>query len=210
MEILRLTLGPYETNCYLVIKEDKCLIIDPSDSADLILKVIEDKKISPLAILCTHGHSDHIKALEGILRKFSDLKIYCNKKEISDEKYTIEFGEKIPTLASFDNLVFVDEKSKIKIGDFEVAVMDTPGHTPGSVMFIIEDYIFSGDTIFKLGRGRTDFEGGDDRDMFNSMRRIYHLNLDDYIILPGHGEETTLGYEKNYNPYLTIFKKGIY
>lgn len=173
MIVKRIIIGPLETNCYLVAdKETKdTVIIDPGDEPEKILNAIKKVNLKPKFILLTHSHPDHTGALNLLKKKL-----------------------KIPLLKA-------KEGDVIKIGKIELKIIGTPGHAPDSVCFIGEDNIFSGDTLFKGGIGRTDLEGGDFDQIQKSLKRLMEFP-DDFKVFPGHGEETTVGGEKKNNPFL--------
>jgi len=169
MIVERLVLGPLSTNCYLIIKGDNCLIVDPADNFETIKKEIGNLNL--MGILITHYHFDHIGALEQ-LQKYYKVPIYdYQTKEITVENF-----------------------------DFEI--IHTPGHTNASVTFYFEkdNIMFVGDFIFKETIGRTDLETGNMSVMQESLNMIKQYN-DNITLYPGHGESTTLGYEKINNIY---------
>jgi len=174
MIIKRIVVGLLETNCYLVADEKtkEAVIIDPGDEAEKILNVIKKENFKPKFILLTHTHPDHIGALE-------DLK----------EKLDIE-------------VLKVKDGDKFQIGNLEVRTIGTPGHTSESICFVIDSNIFSGDTLFKNGIGRTDLEGGDFDQIQNSLKLLMEFP-NHFKVFPGHGPETTIGEERKNNPFLT-------
>ena len=173
MEIKTLIVGPLQTNCYLLKKDNDVLIIDPGSDAD---KIKESIKGNVIAILLTHHHFDHIGALAE-LEKFYDVPVY-----------------------DFNSL----EEGKHKVKKFNFDVIYTPGHTNDSVTYYFKDdkIMFVGDFIFKNSIGRTDL-GGNMAEMINSINKIKKYPKD-IKLYPGHGNSTTLGYEKENNYYLNI------
>lgn len=173
MEVKCIVTGFLDENCYLLIKNNTCLVVDPGDDFLKIKKEIGDNKV--LGVLITHSHADHIGALRNFLTKRS-IKIF-KKSNLEEKEYTI--------------------------GDFKFNCIYTPGHSKDSVTFyFMEDKsMFIGDFIFKESIGRCDLPGGSEAEMRESINKI--LSYDSEIILyPGHYEHTTLGYEKLNNPYL--------
>lgn len=174
MKILKLVVGPLETNCYILYEEDKCLIIDPGDEEDAIIKKIKKLKVVPIAILLTHNHFDHTMYAESLSNLY-----------------------KIP-IYDFKNLF----EGKKRIGPFSFNVIYTPGHSNTCLSFYFKDYdmIFVGDFIFKEGIGRVDLPGGNYQDMIASLEMFkkYDNNI---VLYPGHGDSTTIGHEKKYNYY---------
>jgi len=170
MKIKQIVVGPLQTNCYLLIKNQECLIIDPGDEANKILKSIGNNKI--IGIIITHHHFDHVEALNNL-------------------------PSDIPIL-DVNNL----EEGENTIRDFKFEVIHTFGHSDDSITiyFKEEKLMFTGDFIFKESIGRTDLETGNDLMMKKSIANIKKYP-DDIVIFPGHGDKTTLGYEKLYNHY---------
>lgn len=173
MEIKKVITGVLDENCYVLIKNNTAIIIDPGDDYLDIKEAIGENKV--LAVLITHSHFDHIGALRDFLTKRS-IKIF-KKSSLEEKEYTI--------------------------GDFKFKCIYTPGHSKDSVSFFFEENncMFVGDFIFKESIGRTDLPGGDNNDMKESLNKL--LTFDESITLyPGHDDETTLKYEKEHNPYL--------
>lgn len=158
MEIKRLIVGDLETNCYLLISENKLIIIDPGGSVEKILKEIKEIKAKPKYIINTHCHPDHISANEGV------------KKETGAEILTLK-GEE-----------------EIKIGKSVLKVIHTPGHTKDSICLLGENFIFTGDTLFKNGYGRTDLPGGSQKELEESLEKLSKLLKPGMTVYPGHGE----------------------
>ncbi|PID67185.1 MAG: MBL fold hydrolase [Fusobacteriales bacterium] len=195
IEIKREALGLYRTNCYVLIKENKSIIIDPGFSPEIIEKMFAGTK--PLAILLTHGHIDHVNAVKALHNKYN-IPIYMSKKEDPVLKQTTPAP---------DGYVrdFECEYSDLKEGNFSIDIFDfeiieTPGHTEGSLLIRYENNLFTGDTLFKGTIGRTDIFSSDPLKMKQSIEKIKKLNPD-YIVYPGHSESTTLRDEFLYNPF---------
>jgi len=113
-------------------------------------------------------------------------------------------GQQFPTVRAFKNVKTIEDGQELVIAGTEITVMETPGHTPGSVLFLTKDAIFTGDTIFQGSIGRTDFEGGNERQMMQSLRKINNLAIEDITLCPGHGDTTTLKWERAHNSYLKM------
>lgn len=206
MQVQKLVLGMFMTNCYIVSgkTQEQCIIIDPADDADSILMQLKTQSLIPEAILLTHGHYDHFLAVPKLQEKWSKLPVYCHLLDCPKEKEEHDMGMVFPTVAAFENVKGIKEGEKLELAGFEIIVYHTPGHTKGSVLFLIEDGLFTGDTLFRRSIGRTDFAGGDDAQMQASLHRIAKIN-GDYQVYPGHEEVTTLKEEKKFNPYLKSF-----
>ena len=173
MEIKRLIVGELETNCYLLISENELGIIDPGGEADKILKEIEKAKVKPKYIINTHCQPDHILANEKI-------------KKATGAKILIHEAEK--DFINFEADRFLEDGDEIKIGESVLKVLHTPGHTQGSICLLDEDFVFTGDTLFKDGCGRTDLPGSSQKDMENSLEKLSKLLKPGTIVYPGHGE----------------------
>ena len=206
MRIIRVPVGVYITNCYIVEgkQEGRGFLVDPADNPDKIVSILEKENIYPEAILLTHGHYDHILAVPQLQKYWKDIPVYCNEKDIPQEKVEYDMGQAFPTVAAFENIQKIRDGQELELAGMTVRVMSTPGHTPGSVLFLTEEAIFTGDTIFRGSIGRTDFAGGDERQMMQSLRKIKNLAMDDIALYPGHGDTSTLKWERAHNGYLRI------
>lgn len=194
MEITALTLGDYMTNCYLLRREDsdRCLIIDPGYEAGKILKLLEEKQLQSEAILLTHGHFDHVGAVRELFSE-TDCDVYISEADLS-----------LPPMITNGRLFYTHTypaSGVLTLAGLTLRVLPTPGHTPGSVCLLAGDTIFSGDTLFRGSCGRTDLPGGSWERIRSSLKILADLP-GDYRVLPGHGEETTLAWERKHNPYL--------
>lgn len=205
MQIQHLVLGMFGTNCYIVSGNcpGKCILIDPADRADKIMESMKKNNLIPEAVLLTHGHYDHFLAVPDLQKMWPDLPVYCHPKDCPVEKEEYDMGRMFPTVSALDNVKPISAGVLLKEAGFEIRVMETPGHTPGSVTFFIEDAMFTGDTLFCGSIGRTDFAGGSVQQMAASLRRLAKIP-DNYYVYPGHESTTTLNAEKQYNPYLNL------
>ena len=197
MLIKTLPVGYLGTNCYVVTDEEtrKCAIIDPGADSGVILDYIESNKLSPEAIFLTHGHFDHNLALEAVMEA-TGAPAYMNKKDSHMGK-----PNNPQSFENIANLRWYTEGDVIKPGGLEFTVMETPGHSPGSVTLRCESALFTGDTLFRDSCGRTDFEGGSMDILLGSLRRLSALE-GDYEVYPGHAESSTLSRERSFNYYM--------
>ena len=206
MSVKRISVGALETNCYIYCDDatGRCAIIDPGDFDEYVQRAIEQFGSDKFDyILLTHCHFDHV---EGVSRV----------QEMTGAKIAI-FTDDAPGLRNtFVNLsdpfrgrgdvypkpdIELTDRETIHVGQTQFTVMHTPGHTVGSCCFITDGIIFSGDTLFRMSAGRTDFPGGSASELRRSLRRLAELE-GDYQVYPGHEDPTTLDYERKYNLYM--------
>ncbi|MFU0823684.1 MBL fold metallo-hydrolase [Clostridium sp.] len=201
MKIKRIPAGIYGANCYILFDENTRVgcVIDPGGDADVLIREIDDSKIELKFILLTHGHIDHVGGVEE-LKKNYNLPVYINGK---DKEL---MNRRVEVFGSLWNVTEEDKEIKdgdvLKLGDFEITCIETPGHTPGGMCFLVNNVIFTGDTLFHGSIGRTDFPGGDYRELINSIKTKLMPLSDDIIVLPGHEDESSIGFERKYNPFL--------
>ena len=189
IEIKTIKVGLLQTNCYILSSENKdAVIIDPGDEAGKIISFLEENSLAPKAILLTHTHFDHIGAVEQIVEKYN-IKVCASP---------FCFGD-IPNI----EIIPTNESKTIIEGNMEFQVLATPGHKEDSVCYILNNYLFSGDTLFRLGVGRTDLEGGSSLELKQSLKKISSLPYEDLLIFPGHMEHTSLAFERQNNPYMS-------
>jgi hydroxyacylglutathione hydrolase len=205
----QLPLGPLQTNCYILWNQKKeCLIFDPGGDGDRLISFLKGNQLQPLAILLTHAHFDHIGALDSIRLHFN-IPAYVHKKETNWLRDPSLNGSKF-----FGSSISVNEAEQIikgegmlKISDFELQVLETPGHSPGSVSFYHKPSksVFSGDALFSGSIGRTDLRGGNQSQLLESIHsKLLSLPEDTYV-LSGHGPVTTISVEMDHNPFLNGF-----
>ena len=197
MEIKTFVLGPLQTNTYMLIEGKDVMLIDPASKADKLIEILDGYNL--LAIILTHGHFDHIKAVDGLYEKYRcPVYIHQDDEALARDKHS---GSLYGLVAYISCPVEYLKEGNMKIGPFAFEIVFTPGHTQGSVIIKFTDDICTGDTLFKGSIGRTDLPGGDYSKMKNSLR--YFRDLDkDYNIYPGHDLPTKLSLELQYNPYL--------
>lgn len=205
MRVKTCVLGAVSTNCYLVYNEStkKAVIVDPADNAQFILNKCNELGITPEAILLTHGHFDHIMAAEDVRRSFH-IKIYASETEdamLSDSGLNLSGGWE-GKQTSFHADVLLKDGDELELIGFRWKVIETPGHTTGSVCYYVpeEEVVFSGDTLFCESYGRTDLPTGSSSQMVSSLLDKVFALPDDTMAYPGHGDTTTIGYEKKNNP----------
>lgn len=203
-------LGMLETNCYIIEGEKELLVIDPSDNGAFINEKIQSFNKNVKAILLTHAHFDHIGAVDEVV-KANNVEVFVHSNEKTWLTDTEKNGSKkfemyqIPKVVQHTVPHEIDEGTH-QIGEFEFEVRHTPGHSPGSISFIFNNFAVVGDTLFKGGIGRTDLYKGSMGTLMQSIEEKL-LELDpNTIIFPGHGPESTIGEEEMTNPYINGFK----
>ncbi|MCI8807395.1 MAG: MBL fold metallo-hydrolase [Oscillospiraceae bacterium] len=200
MEISVLRLGQIGTNCYIFRRDGgyKCGVVDPGDQGEQVARWLVDKGLEAEAVLLTHGHFDHILGIPGLREEWPDLPVYCHSADLGQGDATAAFGQTFPTVRSFGDITPYQEGDAIDVAGIRVEVLETPGHTPGSVTLRAEDVLFTGDTLFAGSMGRTDLPGGDEGQIMASLRRLAGLE-GDYQVLPGHESRSTLERERQSN-----------
>lgn len=200
MEISVLRLGQIGTNCYIFRRDGgyKCGIVDPGDQGEQVAQWLVQKGLEAEAVLLTHGHFDHILGIPGLREEWPGLPVYCHPADFGEGETTGMFGERFPTVRSFGDITPYREGDVVDVDGIRIEVLETPGHTPGSVTLRSEDVLFTGDTLFAGSMGRTDFPGGDEGQIMRSLKRLGELP-GDYQVLPGHEEQTTLERERRSN-----------
>lgn len=197
MLIKGFSVGQLGTNCYIVIDEKTldCAVIDPGAESGAILNYLDDNRLKLKAIFITHGHFDHTGAVISLYEE-TRAPVYIHALDVSrpggDSEMQYQGGEE---------LQLYREGDLIRVGELEFHVLETPGHSRGSVTLRCEDALFTGDTLFRGSCGRTDFPGSSSAAMAGSLRRLASLE-GDYEVYPGHMDATTLERERQFNPYL--------
>lgn len=198
MIVKEILAGMYEEKAYIVMDEKSKdgFVVDPGGNEETIFEIINNMGMNLKYILLTHGHIDHVSGATG-LKALTGAPIYINKKdEEMIRKNTMLFGS-IPEVDGY-----LEDGDILKLADKEIKVITTPGHTPGGVCFLIEDILISGDTLFNGSIGRTDFEGGNFKDLISSIKNKLMILDNNIKVYPGHNNSTTIGNEKRQNPYI--------
>lgn len=211
MKCSQIPLGIMQTNCYIIENSaGACLIIDPGDEGKKLISLLTEKKLTPLAILLTHAHFDHIGAVD-VVREFFQIPVYVHENEKEwlpnpSLNGSEQFRMACPiTAKSAEHLLTKEEK--MTLADFEFIVFETPGHSPGSVSYFFEKegMVICGDALFRGSIGRTDLLGGNHVQLLKSIHEKLLTLSEETIVMPGHGPSTTIIEEMDSNPYLNGF-----
>ena len=200
--------GALGVNCYILHEEghDEAVVIDPGGSEEAVWMHISAEGLTLKAILNTHAHADHIGAVD-FLREKTGAKFYLHE---ADAPMLLDARK---NLSAFMGMPIVTKPADVLLKGGEVldichmkfTVLHTPGHSPGGVCYLMEDRVFSGDTLFAESVGRTDFPGSSAKDLMTSVREKLLVLPDEIKVYCGHGPETTIGHERKYNPYINGF-----
>ncbi|MBD3256330.1 MAG: MBL fold metallo-hydrolase [Candidatus Lokiarchaeota archaeon] len=209
MILHKLILGAFGTNCYVFgsSKTNEVVVIDPGAEPEQIIKLIEKLNAKPIAVLLTHGHVDHSTKVGKIMRTY-DIPLIYNKKEYDSGVFTLKKASR-----------WIKEGDSIQIGEIVLHVIETPGHSPGSVSYYttnvkeldnqeIDGIIFTGDLLFRRSVGRSDLQGGDQNILFSSIKNKIMNNpdiTDSFVVFPGHMGKTTVGEERSQNMFRNYF-----
>ncbi|MEE1077496.1 MAG: MBL fold metallo-hydrolase [Agathobacter sp.] len=206
MKINQYVVGAVQTNCYFIINEDtkEVLIVDPGDAAKQLAQKVKDDGLTPVAILLTHGHFDHAGGAKALAEEFG-IKIYAHEKEkrtLEDPEYNVSWMVGSSEVYSADE--FLKDEQELDLAGFHIRVLYTPGHTEGGCCYYFpyDNVLFSGDTLFCMSVGRTDFKGGSMSEIVRSIKEKIMVLPEDTTVYPGHNDVTTIENERMYNPYL--------
>lgn len=204
------TFNPLAENTYLLTNEkQQALIIDPgcyfTEEENTLKNFIAEKNITPVQLINTHCHLDHVFGNQWVRKNYS-LELYIHE----GEKAVLEFAPATGNMygLNFTNykgaLHFLNEGDKISFGDNELGILFTPGHSPASICFYCkaQNFLIGGDVLFNESIGRFDLPGGNEQQLYKSIREKLYVLPDETIVYPGHGEPTTIGHEKKYNPFV--------
>ena len=222
LKIMHQVTGPIETNCYLIYDSQtrEAALVDVGDVIDTLLVYIEDHDLDIKYILCTHGHYDHVIGVPDILRRFPEVKTVIHKLDYDDmlvqgewvlQNMDAEFIEWMKSdpetnkFFEFDAKTFGEPDILIKdgqvlpLGNFSIKAIHSPGHSPGSVCYLVDGKLLSGDVLFYRTVGRTDVQNSSREDQIKSVQRLYEILPDSISVYPGHGQFTDIASEKTEN-----------
>ena len=210
--IKKIVTGPFKENSFIAWYSGSpdAVLVDPGDDEHLIIQMLEDNNLKPIAIINTHAQLDHIGAVHPLKEKYQiPFYLHEGEKFILDtyEETCRMFG--IPPKQAPEVDIWFKEERKITVGDFSFNTVNTPGHTPGGACLKIENHIFVGDTLFKGSVGRTDLPGGDWNTLESSLIHLIKKVKHGCIVHSGHGPDTTLEFEIRRNPFLIPLKDKV-
>ena len=205
MIIERVVTGPLEENCYFAIcpESREAALIDPGDDAELILHFMASKELTIRHILLTHAHFDHLAAVAAVQQATgAPVSLHRADKQTlaTAALQTAMFG--FPPPDHFEVANWLEGGEEIVVGALRLQVLFTPGHSAGGVCYYGHGHLFSGDILFRNSIGRSDLPGGNSRELLHSIRTVLYVLPDETLVHPGHGDSTSIGYEKRYNPFL--------
>jgi hydroxyacylglutathione hydrolase len=205
MELYTIPVGMTATNCYIVAcpRTRAALLIDPGDEAEVILETIREHALTVSLIALTHAHFDHTGAAEQLrVGTGAPLAAHVEAVEALSRPVALFRGMRAPKPLASDRVLQTGET--LLIGDLPILVLATPGHAPGSISLYLpeEEVVFAGDALFREGIGRTDFPGSSAATLAASIRTQLYTLPDETVVYPGHGPETTIGWEKRHNPFI--------
>ncbi len=201
-----LCVGSFQVNCYVLASSRgaEAILVDPGDQEAKIRKALDKHKLKPAFIINTHAHFDHI----GCDDKFA-VPVYIHQEDLAllkDPRLNLSEWLNL-SYAANSEIKTLKDKEKIVLGEIELEIIHTPGHTPGGICLLLKKpvnkILFSGDTLFCQGVGRTDFPGADEGSLIRSIKERLFVLSDDTVVYPGHGPSTTIGEEKRSNPFLS-------
>ncbi|MBS1750962.1 MAG: MBL fold metallo-hydrolase [Bacteroidetes bacterium] len=202
--------SPVQENTYILYNEHKdCIIIDPGcyydNEKDELAFFVESNGLTPRLLLNTHCHLDHVFGNKWVAEKYG-LILHLHEKEkiVFDNAPVFGLSWNLPFDNYIGDLNYLQENDIVRLAEDELEVFFTPGHSPGSIVFYCkkQGFVIGGDVLFRMSIGRTDLPGGNHQTLLNSIRKKLFVLPDDVIVYPGHGDTTTIGFEKKNNPFL--------
>jgi len=205
VKVIRIPVGIYAANCYIVYSESTKdgIVVDPGGDVDVILNIIDENNLKIKYIVLTHGHADHIGGVIG-LRNALKISVMIHE---CDGEILVDGNKNLSNIMAMGTIeinpdILIKGGEIIEFGDLKAEIIHTPGHTFGGISIKIEDSIITGDTLFSGSIGRTDLLGGDYNTIMDSIKNKIIVYPDETIVYPGHGPSSTIGKERALNPFL--------
>ncbi|MCD6376799.1 MAG: MBL fold metallo-hydrolase [Caldisericaceae bacterium] len=211
MRVLKIPVGPFEVNCYIVVDEQnaECFLIDPGDEPQKIIELIENQKLKPQKIINTHSHIDHVRHLLQVKEHFN-IPFFIHEDDLplleAMKEQALFFGLDCSDIPEVDG--FLNDGDTFEMDSQLVRILHTPGHSPGSISIYFQKNVFVGDVLFKESIGRTDLYGGNYQVLMDSIKNKLLTLPDETVVHSGHGPETTIGNERRQNPFLKDLEKN--
>ncbi len=204
VKVHTLVVGRLQTNCYILESQGEAIVVDPGDEEERILRFLSDLRVKTKSIVATHTHFDHVLAVNGV-RKATGAPFLIHEDDLPmlqsmQDRVRQFMGFQVPPPPKVDS--FLKGADTLKLGNENIHILHTPGHSPGSISLSGNGYVLTGDALFNQSIGRTDLPGGDFEMLIHSIREKLFQLEDDTMVYPGHGAETSIGDEKLANPFV--------
>ncbi len=200
------TVGPLQENCTLLSSTNQAILVDPGDEAQRLLKILKDNSLTLQAIWLTHAHFDHIGAVAELQEALGDIPVYLhpNDNVLFENAHLAAARWEIPFKQPHAKTLPLEDKQVLNFANTDIHCLFTPGHAPGHIAFYVpsQGFVIAGDALFKGSIGRTDLPMGNHQQLLESIRSRLFTLPDETVVYPGHGESTTIGFEKQTNPFL--------
>ena len=207
MTVKKFLAGPFGTNCYLAVNDStkEAVIVDPAGLPENLMECVKNEGLRIQAVLLTHAHFDHIMGIDAVIEKYGQMPVYVHQEDLRMlEDASLNLSGGLGGVYTYMGGEAVADGQALSLAGCEFQVFHTPGHTPGGACYYVEadKVLFSGDTLFQMSVGRTDFPGGSMSELVRSIEEKLLILPEDTHVYPGHMGTTTIGEEKGFNPFL--------